>query len=236
MRTTLTVKRIDPRLTRDQWERLAIKLFQGVYEGQMSRILKAIQRAAPETIEAVMAQQYYIEPAVIKAAVQKFYDDVAFSGGEAALLDYEIYADWDTVQESLFRLSRARSGWFARAMTETSQRQTQLVVRDWLTTPAATVRDLREQVAAVWTGPRPSVAATTETTYMFSESRFVTWDQAGVWGYGINTRNDSRVRASHERAALDGPYPLSDTEHRPPIFGDPNCRCTPYPVMENPNA
>jgi hypothetical protein len=238
MITTLTTKRIDPKLTREQWEEVAIKIFQGVYEGQMSRILKAINRAAPDTIEAILSKQFYVEPTLIKAMVQRFYDDLAFSSGEAALYDYNIVADWDVVGDALFRLSRARAGWFARGMTETSQRQTQLVVRDWLSGgEATTVRDLREAVSKVWTGPRPDAAATTETTYVYSESQFTAWQAAGdIWGYGINTRNDDRVRASHEAAALNGPYPLSDTEHRPPVYGDINCRCTPYPVRENPRG
>ena len=237
MTVVLTTKRISPKLTYDEWLVMALEIFQGVYDGQMSRIMKTLRRdAARETIEAILAYQYYIEPALVKASVQKFYDDMALAGGQDALDDYDLTADWNDVQEGLFVMSRARSGWFARAMTETSQRQTQLIVRDWLQTEGSTVGQLREQVAQVWKGPRPDAAATTETTYVFAESRRVSWEAAGVWGYGINTRNDDRVRDTHREAAANGPYPLSDREHYPPVYGDVNCRCTPYPVRENPNA
>lgn len=236
MTVSIAAKRIDPKLTRDQWERIALELFRGVYDGQMSRILKTLVRdARPETVAAILAQQYYIEPAIIKGAVQKFYDDLAFSGGQSALDDYSFTADWEPIADELFKMSRARAGWFARAMTETSQRQTQLVVRDWLQEDGGTVRQLRERLEPVWIGPRPDAAATTETTYIFAESRRVSWEAAGVWGYGINTRNDDRVRLTHATAAAQGPYPMSDREHYPPVFGDVNCRCTPFPVRENPN-
>ena len=237
MSIVLATKRTDPKLTYDQWLQLALEIFRGVYDGQMARVMKTLARDAdPATVAAIMARQYYIEPSLVKATVQKFYDDMALSGGQAALDDYDLTADWDDVQEGLFTMSRARSGWFARAMTETSQRQTQLIVRDWLQTEGSTVRQLREQVTQVWKGPRPNAAATTETTYVFAESRRVAWQASGVWGYGINTRNDDRVRDTHKEAAAQGPYPLSDREHYPPVYGDVNCRCTPYPVRENPNA
>lgn len=234
--TILTVKRIDPSLPRLEWERIALELFKGVYMGQMSRIMNAIQRADPATVAAMLSEAFYLEPTLIETATRKFYDDMAYSGGQDALDDFDLTADHDEIRDSLTALSRARGGWFAKAMTETSIEQTHEKVSKWLDTEGGTVADLREEVAKVWTGPRPAAAATTETTFMFSESRFVSWEASGVWGYGVNTMNDDRVRDTHKDAAKNGPYPLSDRDHRPPVYGDVNCRCTAYPVREAPNG
>lgn len=232
-----SVKRINPKLTREQWERIALELFMGVYDGQMGRVMKTLARdASPQTIAAVLSAQFDKEPPLVQDAVRKFYDDMAISGGQSEFYDFEFDVDWEPIKDELFTLSRARSHWFAAAMTETSQEQTQEVIAKWLQTEGSTVAELRESVRGVWIGPRPDAAATTETTYMFSESRFVSWEASGVWGYGINTRNDDRVRDTHAQAAAQGPYPLSDRDHRPPVFDDVNCRCTPYPVRVNPRG
>ena len=117
MSTVLATKRTGPK-TYDDWFVIALEIFQGVYDGQMSRILKTLRRdAARETIAAIFARQYYIEPALIKASIQKLYDEMSLNGGQYALEDYDLTANWDDVQEGLFVMSRSRAGWFSRAIS-----------------------------------------------------------------------------------------------------------------------
>lgn len=218
----------------ERWERRAKPVFRTVYEGQMSRVSKAIGRASPETVQQFLAEQFRKEPALVKQAVILFYDNMARMVGEDALDDFALTASFDEINEALFRLSNERAGLFARAMTETSVRQSQVIVQDWLQTEGSTVGQLRARMRGVWTGPRPDVAATTETTFMASESKAVAWEAADVWGYNVHTMNDDLVRESHDEVADNGPYPMSDTQHRPPINGDPNCRCFISPEREAP--
>lgn len=220
--------------TTEAWEKLALEIMERVYLGQYNRISKAIRRADRNTIELYLAQQWREEPDIVKQAVKPFYDELVFGNAEQSAARWDLAVNWDEANEALFRVSAQRAGWFSRAMTETSLRQTQMVIRDWIQTPGATVGDLQERVSKVWTGPRPRAAAMTESTALFSQSNIATWQAAGIWGYGVNTRNDDRVRPTHERVAREGPYPLSDTEHQPPIFDDINCRCWMYPVREEP--
>lgn len=219
---------------RAAWERRATPVFRGVYDAQMRRLLNAISRATPETIVVLLSEQWSKEPAVVQAAVQAFYDEMALAVGGAAFADLPTPDDWQVIADSLFTASRRRAGAFAATMTETSMKQTQDVIAAWLDTPEATTGELRDMMRGVWTGPRPDAAAVTETTYMYSQSRHTAWQAAGFWGYSIVTMNDGHVRPSHEEAAKNGPYPFSDTTHQPPVNDDVNCRCVSVPVLENP--
>jgi len=234
----MTVKKIT-RNELDVIERQALDVFAQVYDGQRSRIANAIQRANPETIaqfEAAIGSQWREEPGLVEAAARQWYDDTARGVGLDTIQDYGMDLEWADVNDSMLDMSRARAGWFGRVMTETSMDQTQAVITKWLETEGVTIGELTEQMQGIWTGPRPDAAAITETTNIAAQSQVVAFNEAGWWGYNVHTMNDSLVRPSHTATAKGGPYPMSDTDHMPPINGDVNCRCFISPVMEDPSA
>jgi len=229
---------ITKRLTRDQLdtlERIALDVFEQAYTGQYGRIKNAIQRAAPDTLAAFDNNDVWeLEPDLVERAVRKWYEDNAVRIGRDTFDTIDLDTDWRDVNRTLLETSRARAGWFARAMTETSMEQSQEVITKWLDTEGGTIGDLVDSMQGVWTGPRPQTAALTETTNLVTQSEVAVGTAAGYWGYNVDTRNDSSVRPSHEAAARGGPYPFSDTEQMPPINDDYNCRCAITFVREAP--
>jgi SPP1 gp7 family putative phage head morphogenesis protein len=230
---TLTVKRLTRREI-DDIERLALEMFNGVYQGQYNRIGKAIRRAKLNDYQAYINEQWKEEPELVERAVRRWYDDTAESVGMETINDYGIDLEWSDVNDSMMDMSAARAGWFARTMTDTSIDETQKVIGKWLETEGETLGDLVGKLETVWTGPRPQAAAITETTNIVAQSSLVTYRAAGWWGYNVYTMNDDRVRPHHTEVAENGPYPMNDTEHQPPINDDINCRCGITPQMEPP--
>jgi len=226
------------KLTRSQLdtlERIAFDVFEQAYTGQYGRIKNAIQRAAPDTLAAFDSSDIWeLEPELVEKAVRKWYEDNAVRIGRDTFDTIDLDTDWRDVNKTLLETSKARAGWFARAMTETSMEQSQEVITKWLDTEGGTIGDLVDSMQGVWTGPRPQTAALTETTNLVSQSETAVGIAAGYWGYGVVTRNDSSVRPAHAEAASNGPWPMSDTEHKPPVNGDYNCRCQMYLVREAP--
>ncbi len=234
----MTVKRITRR-DLDSIEKTAVDVFAQVYDGQRRRIANAIQRANPQTIaeyEAAKGSMWRDEPGLVEASASQWYDDTARRVGLDTINDYGMDIEWTDINDAMLDMSKARAGWFSRAMTETSMEQTQDAIVKWLGTDGATIGELTEQMNSIWTGPRPAAAAVTETTNIAAQSQAVTFQEAGWWGYNVHTMNDSLVRPSHTATARGGPYPISDTDHMPPINGDVNCRCFISPVMEDPNG
>jgi len=234
----MTIKRVT-RNELDAIEETAVEVFGQVYDGQRRRIANAIQRANPETIaqfEAAIGSQWREEPGLVEAAAREWYDDTARGVGLDTIKDYGMGIEWTDINDSMLRMSGERAAWFSRAMTETSMEQTQAAITDWLATEGSTIGDLTEQMQGIWTGPRPAAAAVTETTNIAAQSQAVAFTEADWWGYNVHTMNDSLVRPSHTATAKGGPYPMSDTDHMPPINGDVNCRCFISPVMEAPSG
>lgn len=234
---TMTAQKRITRREIDAIERLALDVFEAVYDGQRSRIANAIQRAAPETIaefEAAIGSQWREEPGLVEVSARQWYDETAARVGLETIDTYGMGLEWGDVNDAMLDMSGARAGWFSRAMTETSMRQTQDTIRTWLQTEGATIGELTEQMNSIWTGPRPAAAAVTETTNIVAQSQAVTIQESGWWGYNVHTMNDSLVRHTHRETAQNGPYPISDTDHMPPINGDVNCRCFISPEMEAP--
>ena len=235
---TVTVKKLT-RNELDAIERVAVDVFASVYDGQRDRIANAIQRASPKTqaeFEAAIGSMWREEPGLVEAAARAWYDDTARGVGIDTIRDYGMDVEWNDVSDAMLKMSGERAAWFSRAMTETSMDQTQDVITKWLKTEGSTIGELEEQMNSVWTGPRPATAAVTETTEIVAKSTAVTIIESGWWGYNLRTMNDNRVRPSHTEAAAGGPYPISDTDHQPPVNDDPGCRCIITPVMEDPNG
>lgn len=221
---------------RDSWERKAKPVMTDVYNGQRDRISNVIERdATPETLEQFLIEAFRLEPPIVKQAVQALFDEMVLGVAQTEQDALDVILDWETANDALLRVSAERAAWFADAMTQTSLKQTQGIITDWLSAEG-TLAELEERISKVWVGPRPDAAAITETTNLVAQSRHVAWTESGVvWGYNVRTMNDSLVRPSHTEAARNGPYPLSDTTHQPPIDGDVNCRCFTSPVIRNPD-
>lgn len=211
-------------------------IFAMVYSAQMERLLHGLDRVEPENVAAYFAAQFDGEPDLVNDAVADFYRDAAEQIAIDTLDGIDSPVTYDQIAAQLLATADARATWFAETMTQTSLEKTQAVIAKWQET-GGTLPDLKEEVRKVWTGPRPDVAAVTESTNMSATARAVAWKESGVvWGYNVHTANDDRVRPSHTEVANNGPYPLSDTVHRPPINGDANCRCFTTPVLRNPNG
>lgn len=237
---TLTRKR----LTRNEVDTLvqqAVPVFEEAYLGQWRRIVNAINRASPRTqaqfdaaIRAFLrGEGDDSEPELVQRSVQGWYNRNFVEIGRDTFRDTGLdEIEWSDINDSLLETSRARAGWFSRAMTETSVEQTQDKIAKWLDTEGGTIGELQADMKSIWTGPRPDVAALTETTNLATQSQVTVGKAAGYWGYNVRTRNDSSVRPEHKQIADDGPYPFSDTEHMPPL--DYNCRCFITFVREEP--
>ena len=235
---TMTVKKLT-RNELDAIERVAVDVFASVYDGQRDRIANAIQRASPKTqaeFEAAIGSMWREEPGLVEAAARAWYDDTARGVGIDTIRDYGMDIEWEDINDAMLDMSGERAAWFSRAMTETSMEQTQDAIVKWLSTEGSTIGDLTQQMNGIWTGPRPAAAAVTETTNIAAQSQVVAFKENGWWGYNVHTMNDSLVRPSHTATAKGGPYPISDTDHMPPINGDVNCRCFISPEMEDPNG
>ena len=231
---TMTAAKRITRSEIDVLEQLALEIFEAAYLGQYNRIGKAIQRAKPETLQQFLDEQWEEEPELVERSVRKWYDDTAEDVGLDTIETYGLDVKWAEVNDSLLETSAARASWFSRAMTETSIEQTQEVIGKWLETEGQTLGMLEDTLKGVWTGPRPLAAAITETTNIVAQSEIAVGLAEGAWGYDVHTMNDDRVRPHHTATAKGGPYPISDTEHLPPIMDDINCRCFITLVMEQP--
>ena len=234
---TLTTTKKLTREEIDVIEQLAFQIFDEAYQGQYRRIKNAIKRAKPSTLQKFLTNpQWELEPDLVDRAVRKWYDDTVGDVGLDTIRTYGMDVQWKDVNEGLLKVSAKRAGWFAKAMTETSMEQTQEVIGKWLKEEGETIADLTDMLSTVWTGPRPRAAAVTETTNIVTESEIAIGIAEGYWGYDVHTSNDNRVRPSHTETAKNGPYPMKDTEHRPPINGDIVCRCIITLVMEAPKV
>lgn len=166
------------------------------------------------------------EPSHVVASVIGLFRQLVASVGNDALDEVNAGALSDDIMTDLERFADENATRFAQQMTRTSRNQVNRVIQAWLETEGATLDELIERLRPVWSGPRPDVAATTESTRLVADSRIRAWNEAGIEFYDVRTKNDDRVRPHHRDVAENGPYPITDERHKPPINGDANCRCT----------
>lgn len=220
---------------RNKWEREALEVFRRAYLNQWNRTRRVIRQSERDELLQALEQLFSSEPQAVAREVRPFFDSLMTEVSAAALREVGASADPDPVIQAIINLSNDESLVFANRITETSRRMTYSIVESWLLDDGATIGQLTDRLSRIWTGPRPDAAATTESTRLVAESRRVAWDANGaIWGYEVRTKNDGRVRPTHKEVANNGPYPLSDTQHLPPINGDVNCRCTIVAVVEPP--
>ena len=220
---------------RNKWEREALEVFRRVYLNQWNRTRRVIRGTERAELRGLLEQFFQNDPTRVAADVGPFFDDLMSEVSAAALREIGSSADPDPIMEAIIKLSDDTAAIFANTMTATSRRMTFSIIESWLLDEGATIGDLTRRLERIWTGPRPDAAATTESTRLVAESRRVAWEANGqIWGYEVRTKNDGRVRPRHKEIAANGPYPLSDTSHLPPLNGDVNCRCTIVAVLEPP--
>ena len=221
---------------RDQWEERALAVFRRAYAAQRGRILPVLLEADRADMERLINEMFQGEDARMAEAMQPFFDRLANDVAQAALLEAGVSADPDSLMLTINQLVDETATIFGRVTTENGRRLTLSIVRDSLD-GETDLGTLTRRLERVWRGPRPQAAAVTETTRLVSRSRVNAWQASGViWGYNVRTRNDDKVRPEHTRVAEQGPYPINDTAHLPPINGDVNCRCFTSPVVEDPNG
>ena len=220
---------------RNKWEREALEVFRRVYLNQWNRTRRVIRGAERAELRGLLEQFFQNDPVRVAGEAGPFFDDLMSEVSAAALREIGSSADPDPIMEAIIKLSDDTAAVFANTMTATSRRMTFSIIESWLLDEGATIGDLTRRLERIWTGPRPDAAATTESTRLVAESRRVAWEANGaIWGYEVRTKNDGRVRPTHKEIAENGPYPLSDTSHLPPLNGDVNCRCTIVAVLEPP--
>lgn len=214
---------------RDDADADAVSVFIAAYQAQGERLEQALSELTDIEIGALEAF-WIAEPANVRLAVSNFYNQTAQSIARAGIGRLgDIKVDWSQINTAALRVARERVVWFAETMTKTSRGMSADVIRAWIAEPT-TFDELIERLRHVFEGSRPDVAATTEVTAIFAEAQIEAWAESGVVdGYNVVTANDERVRASHTEVAKNGPYPLTDTVHRPPL--DINCRCDVSPVV-----
>lgn len=224
----------------DKWTDDALSIFTSVYNAQFARTKKAIRDSAPHTvtpddalaIRQALADQYRTEPNKVYLATQRFYDQMAVGAMEFTINEIErTLEEVDLLISAVNSLSAEAAQTFARRMSESSLRLTYLSVDRWLETEGSTMSDLFSRMEMTWKGQRPKAAAVTETTRLFADTRIRTFEALGVTHFQPLTRNDGRVRPSHQQYADEGPYPLTRTDRIPP-YDDVNCRCTIVAVVE----
>ena len=230
---------------RNSIERDAITFFSALYSDQAELNAALFQGDSldPE-IRRLMLELYAGVPESAATEYVSYWSTVAVGVGNNAMLfsnlDHELGQDY----------ARGLSGYlelmgdlFGDRYSTTSLENTFDTIERWRDTPGATMGDLRESLDTVWVGPRPDMAAVTETTRIVTESRALAWQDADTWGFNVRTAEDGRVSAGgrvrdhHQDAADNGPYPWSaqNVTNTPP-FGDVNCRCSISPVVRNPNG
>lgn len=165
----------------------------------------------------------------MQQAVLPFYDETTVQAAQAGLKQLPIGVDWEQVNEAVLRLAQREAARFAEQATSTSRTQTSQVIADWVKT-GGTMPELIDRVARVWEGPRPDVAATTETTRIFAQGNAAAWEASNVVeGATIKTANDERV-CPICGALADTDVPLDG--ELPPFHG--GCRCWIVPRVKKP--
>lgn len=178
-----------------------------------------------------MAAFWETEPDNVLVSVASFYERLAVIAARDGIgrLPVSVAVDYPLVNAAAIRTANERATWFAGKMSETSAELSADAIRDWIADPT-TLDELIETLRPIYEGARPDVAATTEVTAILSDAQIESWATTGVVDfYDVVTANDSRVRVKHDEVAKAGPYPITDTEHRPPL--DINCRCDVSPVV-----
>jgi len=234
---------------RDRIERQALEFFSDLYASQGDRTLAAIGDGSASDAEllARINELYATEAQRGASAYAGFWRAIMIAVAFQSLTGEGVGADNpalnddgsgispqlnDALERYLMEMARL----FGNRYSENSLRLTFAAIERWRE-QGGTVGDLRDMMRPIWEGPRPNAAATTETTRIVTDARGYAYQEAGLWGFEVRTRNDGLVRPTHTAVANGGPYPWSQYEQmKPPINGDVNCRCDIVPVAEAPSG
>lgn len=204
----------------------AKRKFKALYGAHGRRIASAIRSGDGEPSAAFWRG----EPQHLEQDALAFYEETAAAAGRAGLDELPISVDWEQVNEAVAELARSEARRFAEQATDTSKARTSQVIADWVER-GGTMDELISQVAGVWEGARPDVAAVTEVTRLYATGNATAWEaSSAVTAMVWRTAEDERV--------CDVCGPLDDTEVEfggalPPAH--PNCRCWVVPRVKGPS-
>jgi SPP1 gp7 family putative phage head morphogenesis protein len=158
--------------------------------------------------------------------------EVYFSGidGGVDALDpgMRVLVDFDHINTDALDFARRYRYDLIKGITETTRRQTQKAVSDWISS-GAPLDALEAVLQKTFGSVRANMIAVTEVTRVFAEGNAAAWSSAGLvdkvrW----NTAKDDLVCPICQPRAGEE-YDLNDVTHRPPAHI--RCRCWLQPVV-----
>lgn len=229
------------------WEVEAAKVMAEIYRLQLRRIKRKFDSVATTDDDGSLTNEAELRRE-IDALFNGETDRVRLQAlkllGEmsADTMDKTL-TDLDRTPEDLARLESAVNNFvqvvgvdFSKTMSENSLKMVYSYIDVWLDTPSMTQADLFARMEMMWDG-RSKTAAVTEVTRMVNKTTALTFEEVGIERFGINTRNDNRVRPHHAEYAAEGErmggYPVTRTDRIPPFTEsrDIGCRCTIYAIV-----
>jgi len=161
-----------------------------------------------------------------------FVNEAAYAGfaaGEEMLLNIGALVDFDLVNPFILELGIDGTMELVTKVAQSTRRQLRDMMRNFYAAPDVAKNDFMAALEPLFGRTRAEMIAVTEMTNAYSaatiETARVTGAELGLTlGYEVSTVNDADVcEVFCIPASLEGPYPLTDTEHRPALH--PRCRC-----------
>lgn len=229
------------------WEKEAAKVMAEIYRVQLRRILRKFNSTAATDDDGMLTNDEALRREIdalfkgendrVRLQVLKLLTEMSTDVMDETL----VYIDREP--EDLDRLVTAVNEFvqvvgvdFSKTMNENSLKMVYSYIDVWLDTSGMTQADLFARMEKSWNG-RAKTAAVTEVTRMVNKTTALTFEEAGIERFGINTRNDDRVRPHHSEYAAEGErmggYPMDRTDRIPPFTEarDIGCRCTIYAIV-----
>lgn len=182
--------------------------------------------------QKVPGEKYWEEEKrTLKQAILPEMEHYALLGAERAVeaLGPGIGVDWTLVNQAASDWARRYTFDLVTKLTDTSRKALQTQISTWIES-GEPLPDLIGRLESIYGPVRASMIGVTESTRVFSEGHILAFRESGVVeGYKVNGAEDELVCPVCREVIAGGPYPLDDTEHRPPLHV--NCRCWVVPVV-----
>lgn len=134
-----------------------------------------------------------------------------------------------TVDREVYDWAKSYTYEMVRGVNLTTRKELQKAISDWIKSDSNDINDLKRAIAPIFNENRASAIAITETTRAYTEGYVTAWKAAGnITMYEVYTAGDQDVDEECIAASVEGPYPLHDRIHRPPLHI--GCRCGIQPI------
>ena len=152
-----------------------------------------------------------------------------FAAGDEMLLNIGVAVDFEAVNPLIAEMALRNAFELVRidgplSMVATTRAQLRLLMARMYEMPDLSPEGFMAVLEHLFGRTRAEMIAVTEMTRAYADASLEAAKQAPIEVmYGVSTVRDLDVCAFCEEAELEGPYPLTDMDHKPPLH--PRCRC-----------